>query len=66
MNHTLGGDSEVLSIQLFLVKGNNEIIRPKRVRLNRLSIAVQELNWGVISVLGKERDRLLSSKDLHE
>lgn len=33
---------------------------------NGLSVAVQKLNRGVVSVLGKERDRLLSCLDLQE
>jgi hypothetical protein len=69
MDHTLGWDGEVFTLKglfgvLIIWVDLDEVIWAELVERNWLPLAVDELDWSVMSVLGKEGDSLLSSLNL--
>lgn len=71
VNHTLGRDSKVFTLKslfgvLIIWVDLDEVIWAELVERNWLPLAVDEFDWSVMAVLGKEGDSLLSSLNLVE
>lgn len=66
MDHTLRRDSEVLIAELLLIEDNLKVIRAEELGRNLSAVAVEELNWSGITVLGKEADSLFAALNLDE
>jgi hypothetical protein len=64
MNNTLSGNGEVLILQGFVVLDLDKVVRAELVAWDWLSLAIDELDWSVVAVLGEERDGLLTSLNL--
>ena len=71
VDHTLSRDSEVFTLKslfgiLVIWVDLDEVIWAELVERNWLPLAVDELDWGVVAVLGKEGNSLLTSLNLVE
>jgi len=64
MDDTLSGHGEVLILQGLVVFNLDKVVWAELVTWNWLSLAIDELDWGVVAVLGEERDGLLTSLNL--
>lgn len=66
MYHSLSWDCEILVSKLFFINYNIQIIGSEKLRGDRRTIAVEELNWSSISMLSKETNSLLSRLNLYK
>jgi len=64
LDNTLGGNGEVFILQLLLIEFNYEVVWAELGEGNVLSVAVQELDWDVDTVLGEEGDGFVTGLDL--
>ncbi len=63
LNNSLGADRKVLTVKCLFILNYDKVIRAVMGRWHWFSVAVQELNWHVGSVLGKEADCLVTGLD---
>jgi len=66
LHHTVGGDGEVLVIEnitVFVVIDYDEVVGTEFGDGNLGTVAVKELNWSVVAMLGEEGDSMLTSLD---
>ena len=61
VDHTLSGNSEIFLLKSLVIVDLDQIVWSELVSWHWLSLAVHELDWGVVTVLSEERDSLLAS-----
>lgn len=64
VDHTLSGNGKVLLLERLLVIDDDQVVWSELVTWDWLSVAVKELDWSAVAMLGEERDSLFSSFDL--
>ena len=66
MDNALSRDGKLLILERLIILYLDEIVGAELIARNWLSLAVDEINRGVVAMLSKERDGLFAGLDLGE